>query len=119
MLRNFIRIAFFAIVIFLCAADQAQAHSVNLSWTASPDAGVSYNIYRLAGACPATGTTGFSKITGTPVAATTYTDSIVTPGTYCYYATSVFNGAESVPSNVAPAVILPAAPSGLSTTETN
>jgi len=119
MLRKVMRLAFFAIVILLCTADHAQAHSVSLAWTASTDPGVSYNIYRLSGACPAAGTTGFSKITATPVAATTFTDSTATPGTYCYYATSVFNGAESVPSNLAPAVILPAAPTALSTTNSN
>jgi hypothetical protein len=119
MRRKLIRLAFFAIFILFCTADHAQAHSVALSWTASADPGVSYNIYRLSGACLAASTSGFSKITATPLTATTYTDSIVTPGTYCYYATSVFNGAESVPSNLAPAVILPAAPTAVATPNLN
>jgi hypothetical protein len=93
---------------------RAQAHSVSLAWTASTDTGVSYNIYRLSGACPSSGTSGFAKITGAPVTATTYTDNQLLPGTYCYYATSVLNGSESIPSNLAPAVVLPAAPTALS-----
>jgi hypothetical protein len=118
-MRKIIRLAFFAVFILLCAADHAQAHSVTLSWTGSADPSVSYNVYRLSGACPSTGTAGFSKINATPVAATTYIDSPSAPGTYCYYATSVFNGAESVPSNLAPAVILPAPPRAMSTTNAN
>jgi hypothetical protein len=112
-------IAFLAILVLFCTATHAQAHSVSLSWTASTDSGVSYNVYRLSAACPATGTAGFTKITATTVIATTYTDGTVAPGTYCYYATSVLNGSESVPSNLASAVILPAAPTALSVTGTN
>lgn len=113
MRLKFISLAVFAVLILFCGGD-AQAHSVSLAWTASTDGGVSYNVYRLAGACPAAGTTGFSKITATPLAATTFIDSTVAPGTYCYYATAVLNGAESVPSNLASAVILPAAPAAVS-----
>ena len=109
----------FLIFIFLWGASLAQAHTVSLSWTASTDAGVSYNVYRFSGACPSTGTAGFSKINTTSVAATTYTDASLAAGTYCYYATSVLNGAESVPSNLAPAVLLPAAPTALSATGTS
>ena len=119
MVRKTIRIGFFGLFLLLCTADHAQAHSVSLSWTASTDPGVNYNVYRLSGACPATGTAGFSRITPAPIAATTFTDSAMSPGTYCYYATSVLNGAESVPSNLAPAVILPGAPAALTTTNAN
>lgn len=109
-----IALLFFVNLVLLCAPVYAQAHAVSLTWTASTDGGVSYNIYRLSGACPSSGTSGFSKITGTPVSGTAYTDSNVAAGTYCYYATSVLNGAESAPSNLASAVILPAAPTALS-----
>jgi len=119
MLRKIIRLAFFAIFLLLCTADHAQAHSVTLTWTSSTDAGVTYNVYRLSGACPATVTAGFSKITPSSIAATTFTDSAMAPGTYCYYATSVLNGAESLPSNLATAVILPGAPTAMSTTNAN
>jgi hypothetical protein len=106
------------LLLFPCAAS-AQAHSVSLTWTASTDAGVSYNVYRLSGACPASGASGFTKITGTPVSTTAYTDATLAPGSYCYYATAVLNGAESVPSNLASAVILPAAPTALKVAGTN
>ena len=119
MRLKLIRVMFFAIFILFCAVVHARAHAVSLTWTASIDGGVGYNVYRFSGACPAAGTIGFSKITATPLTATTYTDSAVAPGTYCYYATAVLNGAESVPSNLASAVILPAAPAALSTTPTN
>jgi hypothetical protein len=112
-------LTFFAAIILISAPVHAQAHSVSLKWNPSTDDGVSYNVYRLSGACPSSGTSGFSKITGTPLAGTTYTDSTVAAGTYCYYATSVLNGAESAPSNLAAAVILPAAPAALSVTGTN
>jgi hypothetical protein len=118
MRLKFISLAFFAALILFCSGD-AQAHSVSLTWTASTDAGASYNIYRLTGACPSAGTTGFTKITATPVAATSYSDTTVAPGTYCYYATAVLGGAESVPSNLASAVILPGAPTAVSATPTN
>ena len=119
MRLRFIPPAFLLIFVWFCAPAQAQSHSVSLKWDPSTDSGVSYNVYRLAGVCPLSGTAGFSRITPTPIAGTTYTDSTVGPGTYCYYATSVLNGAESVPSNLASAVILPAAPTSLSTTGTN
>ncbi|HVA95612.1 MAG TPA: hypothetical protein VNI36_12005 [Candidatus Dormibacteraeota bacterium] len=109
-----------ALLLFACCCvpARAQSHAVSLQWNPSTDAGVNYNLYRLTGACPASGTAGFSKITAAPITGTAYTDSGVAPGAYCYYATSVLNGAESVPSNFAAAVILPAAPTGLSTAGT-
>ena len=112
-------LAFGLTLIFFGAWAPADAHSVSLSWTASTDSVAGYNIYRLAGACPASGSTGFTKITAAIVTGTTYTDSSITPGAYCYYATSTVNGAESAPSNFASAVILPAPPTALSTTGTN
>lgn len=100
------------------AAGAQTGHSVNLAWTASTDSGSTYNLYRLSGACPASGTAGFAKITATPVTGVTYTDSGVSAGAYCYYATAVLNGAESAPGNLASAVILPAAPTALTITGT-
>jgi hypothetical protein len=117
---RFVFVIMLAMFLGRCAPVFAQqSHSVGLKWTASTDAGVSYNIYRMAAACPANGTSGFSKITVTPVSATVYADSGIGPGAYCYYATAVLNGAESVPSNFVSAVILPAAPTSLSVTGTN
>jgi hypothetical protein len=105
---------------FICCAPLgAQSHSVSLKWTASVDAGASYNIYRLTGTCPVSGTGGFSKISATPVSGTTFNDAAQSAGTYCYYVTAVLNGAESLPSNLAAAVILPGAPTSLQITGTN
>ncbi|HEY2823073.1 MAG TPA: hypothetical protein VGJ06_18655 [Candidatus Acidoferrum sp.] len=99
--------------LFFAPPARAQ-HSASLSWTASSDAAANsalgYNVYRLAGACPASGTAGFTKLNSTPVTTTTYSDTTIGPGSFCYYVTATLNGAESVPSNTAPAVILPGAP---------
>ena len=116
--RSFTLMLLVAFILF-CIPANAQAHSVSLAWTASIDSGSSYNLYRFSGACPASGTSGFTKITATPITGTSYTDSTVVAGTYCYYATSVLNGAESIPSNLASAVILPGAPASLSIGGTN
>ena len=101
-------------------------HSVTLFWAASTDAALNptlgYQIYRLNGVCPAippttvAAATGFQLISGaTPLTVLTYTDlgfptTPLPPGNYCYFATSILNGAQSVPSNLAPAVVLPAPP---------
>ena len=97
-------------LLLLSSPAKAQAHSAVLSWNASPDAGVSYNVYRLTGACPASGTAGFTKLNAAAVTTLTYTDSTVALGAVCYYVTATLNGAESVPSNTASAVVLPGAP---------
>jgi hypothetical protein len=98
------------LALVLAAPARAQ-HSASLSWTASSDAAANptlgYNVYRLAGACPASGTAGFTKLTATPLKTTTFSDTTVSLGTFCYYVTATLNGAESVPSNTASAVILP------------
>lgn len=84
----------------------ASGHSTTLTWTASVDipgaipAGSGYNVYRASGTCPASGApTGAIKLNSTVVAALTYIDSTITPGQWCYYATTLLNGVESVPSN--------------------
>jgi hypothetical protein len=102
------------------------AHTSVLTWTASTDTGSTYNIYRAAGTigsgdvvtCPAaptipnTGTTWTEITTG--VTSTTYTDTTVTVGSAeCYVATSVLNGLEGQPSNIASDIIFPAPPTGL------
>ena len=112
-------VAIFVGLMLFCTQAHAQAHAVSLKWNASADAASNYNVYRLSGACPTSGTTGFTKITATAVSGTAYSDSGVAAGTYCYYVTSVLNGAESMPSNLALAVILPAAPTSLSIAGTN
>ncbi len=71
---------------------------VNLTWTASTDVVVGYNMYR----SPTSGG-AYSKINTVLIAGTAYTDSSVTHGqTWFYVATAVAaNGAESVYSNEA------------------
>jgi hypothetical protein len=104
----------------LAAGPTLAQHSASLTWTASPDATVNptigYNVYRLAGACPATGTTGFTKLNATPLTNTAFSDTNVGLGNFCYYVTATLNGVESVPSNTAPAVILPGSPTLLKIT---
>lgn len=97
-------------------------HSASLTWGASSDAAanptLSYNVYRLSGACPASGTAGFTKLNTAPVTTLTFTDSTIALGNACYYVTATLNGAESVPSNTASAVVLPGAPTLLKITGT-
>lgn len=121
--------------IVLCAlatcrgVDASAAHTVALRWTASVDAQASMtqNIYRANAtavspiSCPAAGTpsmAGWVQLTsGLANGVVTYTDASaqVVPGAaFCYYATSVLNGLESVPSNIASVAIPPAPPTGLS-----
>lgn len=87
------------------------AHSVVLTWTDSIDASSTYNVYRSA----TSGLYTNPPINASPIAAgsTTFTDSTVTVGTFFYVATAVLNGSESIHSNEAKAVLLPAAPTAL------
>jgi hypothetical protein len=121
---------------FLLAVIPAFAqHSVGLAWgapTGTP-AAVSYNAYRLTGTCPAAPATvaaaltaGYTKINTAAITLTAYTDSSATLApstTYCYFVTAVSSsGAESVPSNQAPATIpagAPSAPTGLTISSVN
>ena len=107
---------------FMFAAPAKAQHSASLTWGASPDAAanptLSYNVYRLSGACPTSGTAGFTKLNTTPVTTLTFTDSTIALGNACYYVTATLNGAESVPSNTASAVVLPGAPTLLKITGT-
>ena len=104
---------FLALALTFAAPARAQ-HTASLTWTASTDAAANptlgYNVYRLAGACPTSGTAGFSKLNTATVTTTSFTDSTIALGNACYYVTATLNGAESVPSNTASAVILPGAP---------
>jgi endoglucanase len=107
------RLVSLAAFLLLCALTAEAQHSVVLAWTASTDTGSTYDIYRLSGACPTGTPSGFTLLNTAPITGTTYTDSTVTPGTYCYYATAVLGGQQSVPSNTVSVVILPAPPQGL------
>lgn len=106
------------LIMLVCPSANAQ-HSATLSWTASADAGanptLTYNIFRSSTTCASA--TSFTQLNTAPITGTTYTDSTVTPGNYCYEATSVLNGVQSADSNTAQAVILPASPSSLVVTK--
>jgi hypothetical protein len=79
------------------------SHTATLTWTASTTTGVNYNVYR------ATATGGpYTKLTASPIAATTYLDTTVLAGqTYFYVTTAVdkTTSAESTKSNEAPATV--------------
>jgi hypothetical protein len=115
VLRKTSAIVWICLMAMALAAGPTRAqHSVSLTWTASTDAAanplLTYNVYRLVGACPATGTAGFTKLNMTPVTTPAFSDANVGLGNFCYYVTATLNGAESVPSNTASAVILPGSP---------
>jgi fibronectin type 3 domain-containing protein len=84
----------------------AGSHSVALSWDASTSKGVvGYYVYR--GTKPGPPYTAFTKLTPSPIAATTYTDSPVEAGAIYYYVVTAVNGGgkESTYSNQASATI--------------
>src|SRR6266849_4853837 len=87
-------------------------HTVTLTWTASSDGGV-YTMYRATGVCSPTLT--FAPLS-VGITSTVYVDSGISPGKFCYQVTTVVNSAESLPSNQAQAVILPASPGNLTET---
>jgi hypothetical protein len=84
------------------------AHSVSLNWTASTDAVDGYNVYRGTAAGQET-----TKINSSLVSGTSLVDASPLLGNDFYVARSVKNGVESINSNEANAVILPAAPTAL------
>lgn len=88
----------------LTAMPARAQHNVTLTWTASTSAAgnpsLTYNIYRSSG-CSG----GFAVLNTAPISATSFLDVAVPPGTYCYQATAVLAGLESIPSNQASAVV--------------
>lgn len=114
-MRSIFRIILLIAVCSLPMAAFAQ-HSVSLAWGASPDAAgnpsLTYNVYRASGICPNGSPVGFTKV-ASAVNALSYTDSSVGAGSYCYYVTAQLAGAESVPSNMVVAAILPLPPGSL------
>jgi hypothetical protein len=100
---------------FALPAFGQSAHSVTATWVASPDAvanpSITYNIYRATSTCPIVAPVVLAKIGSTAAGILTFPDTNVSVGnTYCYAVTAVLNGLESVDSQTAQAVILPAAP---------
>jgi hypothetical protein len=91
------------IAILACATTARCQHNVQLTWLASPDAAanpsLTYNVYRSL-TCDGT----FSKLNSSPVANTSYLDTSVLAGSYCYQVTSLLSGIEGSPSNQAAVV---------------
>lgn len=110
----------FALLLMLISSCAFAQHSVTLAWGASPDAAanpaLAYNVYRASGVCPTGTPAGFTKI-ASAVNALTYSDASMNPGIYCYYITAALNGAESSPSNLVVAAILPLPPGSLVVSE--
>ena len=118
-------IFFLLVGVFACFAQQSQvvkkqevhvlkataAHTATLTWTnpttctdGSACTPAGNQVYKLAAACPASGTTGFTLLYTSSSAITTYADTTVTaPGTYCYYVTALTPTTlvASAPSNTA------------------
>lgn len=100
---------------------RAQAHSASLTWTLSTDdtttecsvagAACSQNVYRAAGACTQTSPV-FTLLSNQGASAVAYTDSTVTPGTWCYAVTFVIQSTESVKAT-ATVSLQPSAPTAL------
>lgn len=103
-------------LLFAPLSAMASSYSVALAWASGVnDSG--YNVYRSTGKCPAVvnpSVTGFSKVGSSTT--TSYTDSSVTAGTWCYFVTGTDAGTESAPSNAATSYVVPAAPTGLTVT---
>jgi fibronectin type 3 domain-containing protein len=81
---------------------QTATHSVDLSWIASTTPGVSYNVYR------GSQTGGpYTKLNGTPIVGTAYTDTTVLSGLKYFYVVTAVDSSniESVYSNEVPASI--------------
>jgi hypothetical protein len=97
-------LAILALAFISAAPARAQTHNVALAWTASASAAanpsLTYNVYRSPG-CSGT----FTLLNSSTVSATTFIDSGVSAGTYCYRVTAVLSGAESAPSNQAAAIV--------------
>lgn len=85
----------------------ATQHQASLTWNASTTCTdgstctpTGYKVYRAAAACPGTGLPLGATVLAT-VTTTTYSDTTITPGTYCYYVTATNSAGESAASNTA------------------
>jgi hypothetical protein len=109
------KLSMMCLVVLLLAAVSCPGqttHSATLNWNAPSDAtgATTYSVYRAAGPCTPTPT--LTKI-ASAIVPRTYVDTAVTPGPYCYAVTAVAGGAESVYSNLAPAIVPSFAPTTL------
>lgn len=90
---------------------QTSGHSVVLTWTPAVQSGtITFNVYRIQGACPATFTlTGLTPLVS-GLSTNTTTDTTVSVGQYCYAVTAVSGTLESGPSPDAAAAVTPFPP---------
>lgn len=87
-----------------CGSAWGQTHTATGTFTLSSDdtaaacavtgANCSQNVYRASGACSASSV--FVLNQALSATATTFTDSTIVPGTYCYAVSFVINGKESI-----------------------
>lgn len=97
-----------ALTLLATAPAAAQNHKAVFTWLLSPDdttancttgANCIQNLYRAAASCTVAST--FAGIaTGIAPTVTTYTDTTITPGVWCYGLTFAMNGNESVKATV-------------------
>lgn len=143
-----IMIAKALLILALCLPLAAQAapcptgfaHCVVLTWSNPNTSPVVFHVYKSPGTCPAAGTSPSAAlppfavegntIGSLSLTVTTYFDTSISPGPSCYYVTADtaggqgggLSGAESGPSNYAPAVVptvwplMLSVPSGLTAT---
>src|ERR1035441_4099384 len=106
----------FILLVIACAATALAQHTATLTWVDGVNPfGVTYNVFRAAGACAPT--TVFAQ-TAAAISTLTYVDSTIGTGAYGYAVSAVVGGVESAKSNYAQAQVgtaptIPAAPTGL------
>lgn len=101
--------------LFLMLAGSAFAQKATLSWTPSPTAGVTYNVYRntTGSPCDNVANRAANKINSSPVTTTSYVDLAVSPGvTYFWQVTATNANGESTCTTQASAAIPAPAPPG-------
>jgi hypothetical protein len=108
------------LLLLLFAATANAQNTVNLSWTLSTNdvsaacaaaGSCQQTIYRGAGACSTT--TTFSALATLTASQTTYSDTAVPNGTYCYAVTFTLLAQESAKDTATVSLQPPAAPTGL------
>lgn len=112
-----------ALILFATAAWPA-THTATLTWTLSTDdtttecvtgANCLQNVYRASGTCSASSSFTLLTTTALSPTATTFTDSTITPGTWCYGVTFSINGLEST-KDTASVTLQPSPPTGAAVT---
>ena len=97
-------VEFFLCLGLFAGSASAQAHKATATWTLSTDDTTtvcsatgntcSQNSYRASGACSSSSV--FTLLGALSATATTFTDTTIVPGTWCYAVTFVLNGKESL-----------------------